>query len=58
MDLKREVCKKAAYSRTDKPIPERKIEEWEERENMKSKEVSKWLHFPNFVAPISEIGKS
>jgi hypothetical protein len=41
MDLKREVCKKAAYSRTDKPIPEKKIEEWEDRENFKSKEVQK-----------------
>jgi len=39
MDLKREVCKKAAYSRTDKPIPEKKIEEWEDRENSKSKEL-------------------
>lgn len=46
MDLKREVCKKAAYSRTDKPIPEKKIEEWEDRENAKSKEVT--ITFPKF----------
>lgn len=39
MDLKREVCKKAANSRTDKPIPEKKIQEWEEKENAKSKDV-------------------
>lgn len=30
MDLKREVARKAAYSRTDKPIPESRISEWEE----------------------------
>lgn len=39
MDLKREVCRKAAYSRTDKPIHEGLVEEWEERENEKSKEL-------------------
>jgi hypothetical protein len=29
MELKREVAKKAAYSRTDKPIDDGKIEYWE-----------------------------
>ena len=39
MELKREVSKKAAYSRTDKGIPERKIDEWEEKELEKNKIV-------------------
>jgi hypothetical protein len=30
MDLKREVARKAAYSRTDKPIPDMRISEWED----------------------------
>ena len=29
MELKREVAKKAANSRNDKPIPEKLIDEWE-----------------------------
>ncbi|CAD8144747.1 unnamed protein product [Paramecium pentaurelia] len=37
MDLKREVARKAAYSRTDKPIPESRISEWEEQESAKNK---------------------
>lgn len=37
MELKREVAKKAAFSRTDKPIPEKQIDEWEERELEKNK---------------------
>ncbi|CAK88043.1 unnamed protein product (macronuclear) [Paramecium tetraurelia] len=37
MDLKREVARKAAYSRTDKPIPEVRISEWEEQESAKNK---------------------
>ena len=32
MELKREVARKATYSRTDKPIPEQKILDWEELE--------------------------
>jgi len=32
MELKREVAKKAAFSRTDKPIPDKMIAEWEEKE--------------------------
>ena len=39
MELKREVAKKAAFSRTDKPIPERQIIEWEDIEFEKNKEV-------------------
>jgi len=39
MDLKKEVCKKAAYSRTDKAIPEKLIFDWEDKENDKSKEL-------------------
>jgi len=39
MDLKKEVCKKAAYSRTDKPITEKLIFDWEDKENDKSKEL-------------------
>jgi hypothetical protein len=39
MDLKKEVCKKAAFSRTDKAIPDMLIEEWKEREDDKSKEL-------------------
>lgn len=37
MELKREVAKKAANSRNDKPIPERQIEDWEEKEIEKDK---------------------
>ena len=40
MELKREVAKKAAFSRTDKPIPEKQIEEWENLELQKNKEVN------------------
>jgi len=36
-DLKREVAKKAAYSRNDKPIPDKTIQEWEDKEVEKSK---------------------
>lgn len=39
MELKREVCKKAAFARSGKPIPEKLILEWEEREYGKSKEL-------------------
>jgi len=39
MDLKKEVCKKAAFSRTDKAIPDGLIEEWRDREDDKSKEL-------------------
>lgn len=39
MELKREVARKAAFSRTDKPIPEKMIDEWEERELEKNKIV-------------------
>jgi len=39
LELKREVAKKATNSRTDKPIPEKIIDEWEEREIQKSKEL-------------------
>ena len=37
MELKREVAKKASYSRNDKPIPESLIEQWEEKEVEKNK---------------------
>jgi len=37
--LKKEVCKKAAYSRTDKPMNERVVIEWEEKEEEKGKEL-------------------
>ena len=36
MELKREVAKKAVFSRTDKPIPERMIDEWEMQEKDKN----------------------
>lgn len=39
MELKREVARKAAFSRNDKPIPEKQISEWEEQEIEKSKLV-------------------
>ena len=45
MELKREVARKAAYSRTDKPIPEKMIDEWEERELEKNKIVDNFLFF-------------
>lgn len=41
MELKREVSRKAAFSKTDKPIPEKDITEWEELEYSKSKELQK-----------------
>ena len=37
VDLKREVAKKAVFSRTEKPIPEKIIVDWEERESTKNK---------------------
>lgn len=43
MELKREVARKAAFSRTDKPIPEKMIDEWEERELEKNKIVQTYL---------------
>lgn len=43
MELKREVARKAAFSRTDKPIPEKQIDEWEERELDKNKIVTNIL---------------
>ena len=39
MELKREVSRKAAFSKTDKPIGEKKITEWEELEYAKSQDV-------------------
>ena len=39
MELKREVARKASFSRTDKPIPEHKILEWEEFEMQKNKSL-------------------
>merc|ERR1711976_633956 len=39
MELKREVSRKAAFSKTDKPINEKKIQEWEELEYAKSQEL-------------------
>lgn len=39
MELKREVSRKAAFSKTDKPIPEKKIQEWEELEYAKSQDL-------------------
>lgn len=40
MELKREVAKKAVFSRTDKPIPDRTIEDWENDENSKNTKIS------------------
>jgi len=37
IELKREVSKKAVFSRTEKPIPERTIDEWEENEGRRNK---------------------
>lgn len=39
MELKREVAKKAVFSRTEKPIPEKIIQDWEERESVKNRNV-------------------
>lgn len=39
MELKREVARKAAFSRTDKPINEKQIDDWEEKELEKNKNV-------------------
>ena len=47
MELKREVAKKAAFSRTDKPIPDKMIEEWEEREIEKNKHVLIYFKIKN-----------
>ena len=47
MELKREVSRKAAFSKTDKPINEKKIQEWEELEYAKSQEVTYILHLFN-----------
>ena len=38
-DLKKEVAKKATYSRSDQPIKQGKIDEWEERESKLSEEL-------------------
>jgi hypothetical protein len=43
MELKREVAKKAVFSRTDKPIPDRTIDEWEHNE--KEKNIRVCIHF-------------
>ena len=40
MELKREVAKKAVFSRTEKPIPEKVIQDWEDREQFKNKNVT------------------
>ena len=40
MELKRELSKKAAYSKTDNPIPQAEIDRWEDIEYEKSKTVS------------------
>lgn len=40
MELKREVAKKAVFSRTDKPIPDRTIDEWEHNEKEKNIRIS------------------
>ena len=39
LELKREVAKKAAFSRNDKAIPEKQIEEWESKEMEKGQTV-------------------
>lgn len=39
IELKREVAKKAVFSRTEKPIPEKIIIEWEEKEAGRNKQV-------------------
>lgn len=38
-DLKREVTKKAAYSRSDQPIKPTKIVEWEDQEKRQAEEL-------------------
>lgn len=37
VELKREVAKKAVFSRTEKPIPEKVIVDWEDRESTKNR---------------------
>ena len=44
MELKREVAKKAVFSRTDKPIPDRTIEDWENDENSKNTKVYTYIN--------------
>ena len=39
MELKKEVAKKAANSRTDKPIDPKLIESWQIREQERTKEL-------------------
>ncbi len=48
LELKREVAKKAAFSRNDKPIPEKQIQEWEDREMEKGKIVNKTVFLNKF----------
>lgn len=48
IELKREVARKAAFSRTDKPIPDKMIEEWEVKEIAKNREVSLIFSFEIF----------
>lgn len=36
MELKREVAKKAVFSRTDKPMAKEQIAEWEKKEKEKN----------------------
>lgn len=39
LELKREVAKKAAYSRSDLPIKQTRIDEWEQREKQLADEL-------------------
>eukprot|EP00362_Geleiidae_sp_MMETSP1317_P000904 CAMPEP_0201283118 /NCGR_PEP_ID=MMETSP1317-20130820/7666_1 /ASSEMBLY_ACC=CAM_ASM_000770 /TAXON_ID=187299 /ORGANISM="Undescribed Undescribed, Strain Undescribed" /LENGTH=67 /DNA_ID=CAMNT_0047598257 /DNA_START=1473 /DNA_END=1676 /DNA_ORIENTATION=- len=39
VEFKREVARNAEYNRTGKPIPARLIDDWEEKEAQKDREV-------------------
>ena len=39
MELKKEVAKKAANSRTDKPIDPKQIEAWQQKEQERTKQL-------------------
>lgn len=41
IQLKYEVSKKAAFSKTDKPIPEKTIRDWENMEKAHAKQIQK-----------------
>jgi hypothetical protein len=57
VELKREVAKKAVFSRTEKPIPEKIIVDWEDRESTKNKLVNYLMLVTRIEIGDSEIEK-